>query len=146
MGSRKLSVSEKRRNSARAPTSRYYGVMWSEYRKTWIVCVRTGGAKKKYTFISPYPTEKDAAIAQDRVAKHVHGAKARLNFPKRKLRAATVEQLRSEIAEARRMRKRGTIYCGVARTRSGDRDRWVSPPAIEGPTFTGITGIQGPGR
>lgn len=85
---------EQRAARASTQSSPYRGVGWAPGHGTWEARISVGGGKLR--LISRYPSEEEAAEAYDRVARKIHGAAAKLNFPERTLEPATIEQMRRE--------------------------------------------------
>ncbi len=113
---RKLASEEHAKNS----TSRYRGVSWSTRERQWRV--QFGGV-----FVAFFDKEASAAVAYDRYVKHLGGSRALLNFPRRKSRPASLEQLRME----RRGETRTSKYRGVY-FRPGDLKRpWFASIAVD---------------
>ncbi len=83
-------------------SSPYLGVSRSPGGK-WIAKVYVGG---KSVRVTGYTREKDAAEARDRLALHLKGRAVPLNFPKRKLKPASFNQLRRELGLLPAGRKR----------------------------------------
>jgi hypothetical protein len=75
-------------------TSPYLGVSLASHGKHWVAEVRR--QPKRYR-IGGYPSDRDAAIARDRLALHVYGSKAILNFPERTASPASVAMLGKEL-------------------------------------------------
>ena len=99
-------VTEKKQQS----TSRYFGVAWDARRSRWaaIICV----GERRSVQIAQYDDETDAALAYDRVVRHLLGPKALLNFPKKRLKPMTLADARN--AARRLLKKRTTsTYRGV---------------------------------
>jgi hypothetical protein len=62
--------------------------------------------------VSGYATAEDAAVAYDRLALHLHGARARRNVPERNLTPATAEVLRRELRFSQAMKPSRHTYGG----------------------------------
>lgn len=67
----------KNRCSAKSSTSKYLGVGWDSYNKSWKAQIRIKG---KSTHLGSFQDEIDAAKAYDEAAKLYHGEFANLNF------------------------------------------------------------------
>ncbi len=100
----------KHRKKARTRSSRppgeyhgYIGVLYIAPTKRWQASVTHNGVSYQ---VNSYDTETQAAEARDRLAKHLKGRAAVLNFPQRRLRAASLEELREERRLARERRRR----------------------------------------
>ena len=101
---------------------RSFGVIRVESRSCWMARI-----EKRY--LGQFETEEDAAVAFDRVARHLRIDRSRWNFPERKLEPATVEDIRRE---QRAKFKKGTSssYTGVAWDKT--RSAWVAIIEHEG--------------
>jgi hypothetical protein len=77
--------------------SPYFGVTPSA--GLWRVSVYHHG---QVTRVSGYASDEEAAVAYDRLALHLLGPDALLNFPGRRLKPASVVELRREVAARRR--------------------------------------------
>jgi hypothetical protein len=100
----------KHRQKARARKSRppgeyhgYIGVLYIAPTNRWQASVTHQGVSYQ---VNSYDTETEAAEARDRLAKHLKGAEAVLNFPNRRLKAASLDELRKERRQARERRRR----------------------------------------
>lgn len=100
-------------------TSRYLGVCWDANTESWRVSIL--GRGKRYT-INNLSDEKGAAVIRDRLALYLHGADAQLNFPRRKLKAASYDMLRCEL----RQEHTTSRYRGVARDDRVSRLKWLA--------------------
>jgi hypothetical protein len=102
--------------ASRVPTTRYRGMRWSPKRGVWDAHAYFAG---KTHFVGSFEREEDAALAGDRVLLG-HGSAPR-NFPARRLKPASVAEMRawaSELARKRlqrtgRLGKRTTEFRGV---------------------------------
>jgi len=78
--------------------------------------------------IARFRTELEAARAYDRVARELHGASARLNFPNEPLRPATINEIKQEQereVNARIRAKASSRYDGVSHSREGGWEAYV---------------------
>ncbi len=73
-------------------TSTYRGVIWEPRRQKYSVEVNLGGRKK--VWVAHFTSEEHAAIAHDRFVLHFFGKDAPRNFPGRRLRPASISELR----------------------------------------------------
>jgi hypothetical protein len=106
----------------RAPTrSGYHGVYLHDDGVHWDAVLSLGQYDR--LFIARFEDPETAAVAYDRVARGVLGAKARLNFPERSLRRATVATIRREIRRTRKS-KTTSRYLGVSW--KADSSRWYA--------------------
>ncbi len=102
--------------------SRYLGV-WQTKHRTWGIRVYDG----KTVYLSGYMNEKDAAMAYDRLALHRLGDAARLNFPRRKPKSASLRQLSRELKERSTAVGRLTsAYRGVLYNPKNERTPWCA--------------------
>lgn len=85
-------VAEAKAQQRAGESSPYLGVHWDSRRERWaaIICV---GRRK--TQIAQFDDAEDAAVAYDRVALELLGARTERNFPRRRLRAASVAEMRA---------------------------------------------------
>jgi hypothetical protein len=104
-----------RADAQRSPSSRFIGVCWEPRYRKW-------SAYHRGQFIARFDLETFAAIARDRVALHVDGRRAQLNFPTRRNAPATVLQMRSWARETNRQRTTSR-YRGVHRNRNAPPER-----------------------
>jgi hypothetical protein len=94
------SVAELRRDALlelrkQVATSRYLGVRRSDRNpRKWVASVFI---KSKDTSLGEFRSEKDAAIARDRVWRYLRQSPTRLNFPDRELEPASVDEIRDEL-------------------------------------------------
>ena len=106
-----------RRDSKRDASSGYIGVSWDARRRRWTSVICTGGRTRIQ--IAQFDDEESAAIAYDRVAREIHGDKATLNFPERRLRSASVDEMRRWARKLFKKRKssryRGVVACACSR-------------------------------
>jgi hypothetical protein len=103
----------------RETTSRFHGVSWVSRYKCWKAEV---SVKRRGRSIGHFENEVDAAKAYDRVALHLLGKKARLNFPGQPTRSESLEAARAEV-RARRKGRTSSKYIGVR----WDKDRKERP-------------------
>ena len=99
----------------------YVGVAWEQHYGKWVarIWVNTKGRVERIAhFDDPY----SAAVAHDRVALHLMGPRGRtLNFPKKKLVPASIDDIRAERRRDRsaaRKARTGNGYVGVYRNPS----------------------------
>ena len=97
------------RKRAAGEASRYLGVTFVPDGGNWRAIVHAHG--KKYD-VGGYPTERDAAIARDRLALHAQGQNAALNFPELEPSPASPQELRIELGRAPERLQRSR-YLGV---------------------------------
>jgi len=104
-------------------TSRFLGVSWHTKQKFWRATIKARG--RSYGIAGLY-NEEQAAVLRDRLALHLLGKGAVLNFPGRKLKAASYEQIQRELREARSASR----YRGVAPRVVAQRDTWSAQIVI----------------
>jgi hypothetical protein len=109
-----------RRHAAAGTTSRYLGVSFVAATGKWCAQLQAEG---KYYGVAGYPTERDAAIARDRLALHAKGRDATLNFPALEVAPASPAELRLELGRAAE-RRRSSRYLGVAV--AADKGLWTA--------------------
>jgi hypothetical protein len=90
----------------------------------WRVSLKASG--RKYSLDS-LRDEESAAIARDRLALHLWGKAAQLNFPKRKLKSASYAQLQLELREQRTASK----YRGVTFDSNVQRFQWAAEITLD---------------
>lgn len=133
----------RRRRKATKGASKYFGVSWDAAKRRWSVKVPLKGGK--YRIVGRYDDERDAGVAYDRAARHLQqtgqGPEPELNFPERRLRATSVEDLRQEARRAFRRKKLVSPYIGVRKRRDAARFRWQA--AIKRPGHRWITNAGG---
>jgi hypothetical protein len=104
------------RKRAAGNASLYLGVSFDRDVGRWRAEVHARG--KKYT-VGGYTTERDAAIARDRLALHAQSQNTALNFPELELSPASPQELRIELGRVPE-RPRSSRYLGVgAQTQTG---------------------------
>lgn len=81
----------------------YIGVLYIAPTHRWQASVTHDGVSYQ---VNSYDTEAEAAEARDRLAKFLKGREAVLNFPNKRLKPASVEELREERRLARERRRR----------------------------------------
>lgn len=94
----------RRKKKGRSNTSRFFGVVWdaAHAHARWAVFIR--GARKHQLRVAAFDHEEDAAVARDRVVLWAFDRDGLLlNFPERKLRPASIDEIRER---ARRLLKR----------------------------------------
>jgi hypothetical protein len=79
--------------------SRYRGVMWESFHGRWAALVYRPGPPRRTIRIAHFDSDEEAAIAHDRVVLYLDGARAPVNFPQRRLPAASIEAIRRERRE-----------------------------------------------
>jgi hypothetical protein len=70
---------------------KYLGVHWDSRRQRWAVIVCFG---KKSVQIAQFDSAEDAAVAYDRVVIDAVGDDVERNFPRRRLKPASIEEMR----------------------------------------------------
>jgi hypothetical protein len=124
MATRQQNTAAETRDTGR-PAKRYRGVVWVESRLCWF-------ARMDRTHLGQYEREEDAAVAYDRVARHIGLDPSRWNFPLRKLTAASVEEVRRE-RRAKVKRATSSAYVGVVWDRTNNA--WKASLMHEGRTL-----------
>lgn len=71
--------------------SRFKGVIWNRRFSSWSVQIKHEG---RATVVGPFPSQEQAAIAYDDLARKLHGEFACLNFPHRGERSALTGEVR----------------------------------------------------
>jgi hypothetical protein len=104
-------------------TSRFLGVSWYAKTKCWRVSIRAG--KQRYSIIG-VADEGQAAILRDRLALHLFGRGATLNFPGKRLKPASYEQVQRELRGVRST----SGYRGVAQDPKALRFAWCAQITI----------------
>jgi hypothetical protein len=117
-------VAEARALEKMGKSSRFEGVNWDGRKKTWTAGLQHRG--KRYALTS-FREEEAAAVARDRLALHLWGKAAQLNFPKRRLKATSFEQLQSELREQRTASK----YRGVSYDPNVQRFAWAAAITLD---------------
>jgi hypothetical protein len=127
--SQKELVAEARRRAKSTKSSPYFGVIWDSTRGRWGSWIgRRSGEKGR--FIARFDEASDAAVAYDRVAKRLFGSDTLLNFPKRRLEPATLEQMQQWARSLWKKKKATSKYRGVYW--SEGRGKWVAQIGHEG--------------
>jgi hypothetical protein len=114
---RRRLVLEAKRREKRRTSSRFLGVSWDTAQKVWRISIKARG--KKYG-IGGLHDEEQAAVLRDRFALHLFGKGVALNFPTRKLKPASYDQLQRELRELRS----GSRYRGVSPQIVAQRRTW----------------------
>lgn len=110
----------------RTETSRHKGVMWDPRRGRWAAVICKG---KKAVQIAQFDDAEAAAIAYDRVALAWFGHDIERNFPQKRLRPASVEEMREWARQLWKLSK-ASMYRGVTiDKRSG---QWIAQASKEG--------------
>jgi hypothetical protein len=108
-------------------SSRYLGVYWYERDQLWKASVRFGG---RIYQLGRFETERQAAVARDRVARRYLGDKAILNFPFAKHRPATIEEVRPKRVRRRvRYNREAEGLFGV-QLRNQDSKGWIATAVV----------------
>lgn len=126
----KTLLAQARAKQRTCETSRFRGVHWEAGRERWaaVICV----VGRKPIRIAHFDDEEGAAMAYDRVAKHLGKTGGDLNFPRRRLKAASIEEMR-KWAWALWKRKTTSRYRGVTfDKRSG---KWKAQITHQGRSF-----------
>jgi hypothetical protein len=110
-------------------TSRYLGVCWDARTASWRFSIKSEG--RVYTRTN-FADEEQAAVCRDRLALYLHGPDAKVNFPRRKLKAASFEALTLELRKARTTSR----YRGVARDDRLGRLKWLASIQVKGRPYT----------
>ncbi len=116
-----LRASQRRKHGTRTASS-YMGVYRSRNAAGgWFAMVKTPKGRR---YLGRFDSARVAAMQRDRAVLYLDGARAILNFPNRKLEAASPESLRREYALARRKgpnprRAKLSQYAGVHVKRAG---------------------------
>lgn len=105
-------------------TSRYLGVCWDATTDSWRFSIKSDG--HVYTRTS-FADEQEAAVCRDRLALYLHGADAKVNFPRRKLRPVRFEALTRELREKRSTSR----YRGVFRDWDVSRLTWLAQIQVQ---------------
>lgn len=116
---REASQREKQRTS-----SRFLGVSWDPRGKAWRVSAQA--LRRKYN-IAGLKDEEQAAVLRDRLMLYLLGKAVPLNFPGRKLKPASFEQLQIELRGARSASR----YRGVSPQTVGERETWSAQIIIK---------------
>jgi hypothetical protein len=107
------------RREKKRTTSRFLGVSWYTLGKCWRISIQARG--KKFDIAWLYD-EEEAAAFRDRLMLHLAGKTAVLNFPERKLKPASFDQLQRELRKARFASK----YKGVSPQVVAQRQTWAA--------------------
>jgi hypothetical protein len=113
----------RQRRKAESGARPFCGVEWDSSRARWVAAI--GIAKGQRIRIAAFDDDEEAAAAHDRVARHLFGARALLNFPERKLRPASIEQVRAQ-AWRRRKHKMASAFTGVYPSGTNGARQWVA--------------------
>jgi hypothetical protein len=111
---------EKKRTS-----SRFLGVSWHASGKYWRVSIQARGAQYE---IAGLHDEQQAAVLRDRLMLHLLGSAAVLNFPTRKLKPGSYDQIQTELREARF----ASHYRGVSPQTVAQRETWSAHIIVKG--------------
>ncbi len=107
------------------PISRFRGVYWTSSVGRWTACeYGPRGYRRRIAF---FDTEHEAAIAVDRVSLHTLGRSAPRNLPARRVRPASVEEIRAEVRKAKKAQT-SSQYIGVQLLPETDRRRNIVRP------------------
>jgi hypothetical protein len=87
----KTLLAQARAKQRTSETSRFQGVHWDSRRGRWAAIVCIG---RKPIQIAQFDDEEAAAMAYDRVAKHLDKTGSDLNFPRRRLKPASIQEMR----------------------------------------------------
>lgn len=103
-------IAEAKAQQRSRETSPYLGVHWDSRRRRWAAIICRG---KKSALIAQFDDPEDAAVAYDRVALEWFGRDSERNFPRKRLRPASVDEMREW---ARKLWKQRTSsrYRGVS--------------------------------
>lgn len=104
-------------------SSRYAGVSYDDKRtgdRPWFATIQV---KKKHLALGRWASERDAAKAYDRAARHYVGSEARLNLPRARVSPADAVTLR-RLALAERKKKTTSRYLGVTWHKRGKK--WMA--------------------
>jgi hypothetical protein len=94
-----MKVRSNRRRSAPRAASGYHGV-YRHGGDLWSACISL--SKREQIFIAKVRDAEVAAEIYDRVAMHLLGKAAKRNFPRRRLKPASIETIRRELRQARK--------------------------------------------
>lgn len=103
-------------------SSKFFGVVPNPYTDGWDASVTV---ERKRRYIARYLNEEDAARAHDRAALELLGPGARLNFPKERLKPASIETLRKEAAARLPVRGMSALH-GVRKAPRAGSLCWVA--------------------
>jgi hypothetical protein len=112
-------IQEAQQREKQRTSSRFLGVSWNAPKKQWRVSIQARG--RRYSIFGLYD-EEQAAVLRDRLMLHVVGKRAVLNFPTRKLKAASYDQLQRELREQRFASR----YRGVSPQMVAQRQTWAA--------------------
>jgi hypothetical protein len=113
----------RQRRKAESGKSPFCGVQWDSIRTAWVATIAV--TKGKRIRIAAFDDGEDAAVACDRVARHLFGREALLNFPDRKLRPASIDQIRAQ-AWRRSKDRTASTFTGVYPSGTKGTQRWVA--------------------
>lgn len=108
------------KQKAEANGSSFFGVSLDRRRRRWAAVICVGD--RKAVQIAQFDDPEDAAVAYDRVARSMFGAKALLNFPDRRLRPASMEEMRAWSFKLRK-RRTSSRFIGVIRHLEAETSR-----------------------
>lgn len=114
---------EARDREKKRTTSRYQGVSWHAGQRFWRVSIQV--RRKRYSIAGLYD-EEEAAVLRDRLMLHLLGKAAILNFPTRKLKPASYDELQAELRAIRSASR----YRGVAPQIVAQRQTWSAQIVI----------------
>jgi hypothetical protein len=113
----------------------YVGVRWEKHHGKWAAWIWVND-KGRGERIAHFDDPFSAAIARDRVALHLMGPRGRvLNFPRKKLKAASIAEIRAERLRDRlseRDARTGIGYLGVYPHDDHGKTRWSAQICIDG--------------
>lgn len=113
----------------------YVGVMWQQHFGKWAAMIWVN-EKGRVESIAHFDDPYSAAVAHDRVALHLMGPRGRLlNFPKKKLVPASIDDIRAERRRDRaagRKSRTGNGYVGVYSSNFYGELRWMAQIWIGG--------------
>lgn len=123
-------LKKERRASIKASrTSDYDGVAFIERLGKWQSSITVG---RRGIVLGHFDDEEDAALAYDRAVLHFRGAAAKRNFPERRFRPATPEEI--HLAQWKRYKEETTsAYTGVQWSIAAGA--WVANIVVEGRTI-----------
>jgi hypothetical protein len=110
-------MQEARQREKKRTSSRFLGVSWDATQQRWRVSIQVRGTRYE---IGGLHDEEQAAVFRDRLILHLVGKSAVLNFPSRRLKPASYDQIQSELREARFASK----YRGVSPQTVAQRETW----------------------
>lgn len=112
-------------------SSRYLGVRWEPRQERWIA---DAGPREGRVFIGSFDDEVEAARAHDRVAMQLLGDRAKLNFPRGTVRAASVESVRKEL-RAQRKASTTSRFIGVWKDSARTARKWLATLSLGEKTY-----------